>query len=300
MSVGVETGVVGRGSREGGAIVNQEEAAALASRGLGVSVDDLELREFEEGWVAWPVVAGTAVGVLPDRIGDARVVVERSTGKVSSWPPLPVEEIIARSHAAPAGRFPEDVETHLRKSGWYPGRSIPDADLDHYAQRLDVLTTDEELRLTLVAPARRFLAEFGGLTIGVAPMKPTTFQPRPTAPDVDSFSFLREDLGELITPIGTIDDPDYPEEIVLSDGGRVFLTNFSGAYLLAETIDWAVVRLVRGRGSALPLVDDEGQVRYIDGIGDPIDPSTTRGPSGAQGLDVPEEAQHPTDQRNDG
>lgn len=286
-------------AREGGAIVSREEAAELASRWLGVPGDDVELREFDEGWVAFRAVADTAAGVLPDRVGDARVVVDRATGKVTSWPPLPVEEIIARSRSAPSGRFPGDVEALLRKAGWYPGRSLPDADLDRYAERLSALTADEEIKLTITGSARRFLSEFGGLTVGAAHVKPASFQPRPSEPDIDSFLFVGEDLAQAITPIGVIDDDDYPEEIVLSSDGRVFLTNFSGAYLLAESVDWAMVRLIRGRSSLLPLVGEDGQIHYVDRLGNPIDPTTTRAPSNGEGLDVAEEAEDSADQRND-
>jgi len=265
-------------SREGGAIVNREEATELASRWLGGAV---ELREFDEGWVAWPAGPGSE-GVLPDRVGDARVVVERETGVVTSWPPLPVEEIIARRRTAPVGRFPEDVEAHLRKAGWYPGRSIPDEDIDRYAERLHDLTVDDPPVLGVIDAAREVLREFGGLTIARPGWTIWRVQPVAEDPDLTLACGLDEALSQRTTPVGVAVQPD-GLEIVMSEDGRVFFGSPAGHghYLVGDTFDWALIRSLRGEDRTLPWVASDGSVHYTDYAGEPIDPASTRRPSGA-------------------
>ncbi|GAA3386887.1 SUKH-3 domain-containing protein [Cryptosporangium minutisporangium] len=238
---------------------------------------EVELREFDGGWVAWAVAPGGA-GVLPDRIGDARVVVDGASGDLTTWPPLPVEEIIARSRPAPAGRFPEDVEAVLRKAGWYPGRAVPDADLDRYAQRLHDLTADEEPPLGVVDAARGFLKEFGGLSSREHAIDAWHFQPQDEDPAFHLFIALDQRIGQSVTPLGWISS-DYRIEISMSADGRVFVGAFSGIYLLAENADWALVRLVRGELGDLPYVEEDGEISYRSNLGDPIDPGSTRGPA---------------------
>ncbi|WP_205752219.1 SUKH-3 domain-containing protein [Cryptosporangium phraense] len=215
--------------------------------------------------------------VPPDRVGDARVVVARDSGEVTAWPPLPIDEIIARSTPTPTGRFPEDVEAHLRKAGWYPGRAVAQADLDRYADHLRELTADEPTAMGVVPAARGFLTEFGGLTVARTPKDSWSLQPQEHAPVVDLFSYLEELLDQPVTPIGWI-DAHYASELVMSEDGRVWLADFSNLFLLAEDADWALVRLGRGERSDLPSIKEDGQIYYTDYAGRPIDPSTTRRP----------------------
>ncbi|MFG1920455.1 SUKH-3 domain-containing protein [Cryptosporangium sp. NPDC048952] len=293
----------GRGdrAREGVAIVSREEAVELASRWLGVPGDSVELREFDQGWVGWRGVPDVAPGVLPERVGDARVVVDRDSGAVSSWPPLPVEEIIARSRPAEAGRFPADVEGLLRKAGWYPGRTLPDADLDRYAERLHALTVDDPPILGLVDVAEAVLREFGGLTIDRPNWTTWQLQPAAVDPDIDLVGGLGETLDQPVTPIGSVVSP-FEVEIIMSADGRVFYGGGPGHshYLVAHNFNWAVVRAIYGQDRTLPWVARSGDVVYEDSAGRAIDPGSTRGPLGAEGLDVAEEAEDAADQGHDG
>ncbi|WP_178379812.1 SUKH-3 domain-containing protein [Cryptosporangium aurantiacum] len=235
------------------------------------------MREFDGGWVAWTVTPPGDAGVLPDRIGDARVVVDGVSGELTSWPPLPVDEIIARSRRAPLGRFPEDVEAELRKAGWYPGRTVPAADLDRYAERLRALTADDPPPVEVADSARSFLSEFGGLTIERTPEDVWSIQPQDHSPVFDLFAYLEELLDQIVTPIGWV-AAHYDTELVMSADGRVWLADFSNIYLLAEGGDWALVRLARGDRSVLPSIREDGEIHYTDYAGRPIDPGSTRGP----------------------
>ncbi|GAA0263774.1 hypothetical protein GCM10009539_57370 [Cryptosporangium japonicum] len=288
-------------AREGGAIVSRDEAAELASRWLGVPGDVVELREFDEGWVAFRGVADAVAGVLPDRVGDARVVVDRVTGKVTSWPPLPVEEIIARSRGTEMRRFPTDIEDYLRKSGWHPGRSIPDEDIDRFALHLGGLPARPRATFGVVDETRAVLREFGGLVIDRPGWVTWAMQPADFDPDMALVGGLDSKIGQAITPIGAMISP-FNTEILMSEDGRVFYASEAGHshYLLGETFDWALVRALQGDDRILPWVGRDGQIHYTDFAGEPIDPATTRGPSSGEGLDVAEEAQHSTDQRDDG
>ncbi|MFI5955624.1 SUKH-3 domain-containing protein [Cryptosporangium sp. NPDC051539] len=247
-----------------------------AIRWLGAPADRIALREFDHGWVAW-VAAPTRVdpAVPPDRVGDARVVVDRESGEVTSWPPLPVDEIIARSTPSTPGRFPEDVTAHLRKAGWYPGRRIAEADIERFDQRIRELTRDDPPELRVSAAARPILEEFGGLTIGV-PGNTWRVHPIDTDPDPERFAAISTWQDEPVTPVAELDPPD-PGDVVVGHDGRVFIGDFNGSYYLAEDFDWAVVRLIRGE-EPLPSVRAGAEIHFTDYAGRPIDPSTTRRP----------------------
>lgn len=119
--------------------------------------------------------------------------------------------------------------------------------------------------------------EFGGLTLHVTNRR-HRFYPDRRDPDLDHFAYLGPTLNQRVTPIGWTDERDYPAEIVVANDGRVFKGDWSGVYLLAEDTDWALTRLIRGPGSILPPVSEDGTIHYRDALGDLIDPATVQRP----------------------
>ncbi|WP_170323700.1 SUKH-3 domain-containing protein [Cryptosporangium phraense] len=172
-------------------------------------------------------------------------------------------------------RFPHQVEANLRMAGWYPGRQIPDADIDRFDRRIQELTQDDPPVLRVSDAARPILAEFGGLTIGV-PGNTWRVHPIDTDPEMDRFAGISIWQDQPVTPVAELDPPD-PGDVVVGHDGRVFIGDYNGSYYLAEDFDWAIVRLIRGE-EPLPSVRAGTEVQFADYAGRPIDPATTRRP----------------------
>jgi hypothetical protein len=152
-----------------------QEARDLATRwlqGAEGTGGSIALLEFGGGWIAWNQMLNAEEGSA------GRVVIDRDTGDVRRWPPLPVAEIITRYTAPASPRFPADVEAHLRWAGWQPDRRVPTSDLDRYAHRLQGLADEDELGpLGIVEAAHEFLTEFCGLSVTTAATAPRRFYP---------------------------------------------------------------------------------------------------------------------------
>ncbi|MEY9211967.1 SUKH-4 family immunity protein [Thermobifida halotolerans] len=87
-------------------MVTYEQAVAIADAWLNGSASperrrEVRTHEFDLGWVVWAVPAGAAERDRvaqrrrsPSDTGDACGVVDRRTGELSTWPSVPVEEVV--------------------------------------------------------------------------------------------------------------------------------------------------------------------------------------------------------------
>src|SRR5689334_6969780 len=121
----------------------------------------------------------------------------------------------------PLSRFPPDAETFLRRAGWYPGRSIPDSEIDRYTERLRELTADDPPVAVVTDTARAIMREFGSLTITHPDWMTWTIQPLDEDPDLWLFGGLDCILGQAVTPVGNVTE-NFETVIIVSDDGRVF------------------------------------------------------------------------------
>jgi hypothetical protein len=239
-------------------VIDREQATSIAAswaapRG-GVEVE-IGLREFDQGWVAWPKPA-------PVGLGAARVVIDKETGELSQWPSIPVSTIIAQypDRLAAQQRFPAMALRSLHRAGWKSGRRVPrsvDAWLVAQADALQLVP--------LSATARRVLEEFGGLTLDQLdesgtplPGHRTQLYPHPACgrPSGAYLGFT-EETGIPLFPVGT--HGDGPSELAVAPDGRTFLFHPAGEYHLGDTFDDALITLTTDR-PALAL-DPDGTVR---------------------------------------
>ena len=74
-------------------MISREQALALARSWAAAGADpapEVDLYEFDLGYVAWPVTpAQTGRAGPPPATGTPQVVVDRATGALSQWPSLP-------------------------------------------------------------------------------------------------------------------------------------------------------------------------------------------------------------------
>lgn len=68
-------------------MINRDEAHELAARELCEEVSEIEIEEFDLGYVAWrhepPPVDPTR---LPSTVGGALPVIDKETGEITYWP----------------------------------------------------------------------------------------------------------------------------------------------------------------------------------------------------------------------
>jgi hypothetical protein len=236
-------------------MVTREEAVQrardwVAEAGRPADDIDFEVFEFDEGYVVWPVQPAGRPGALPETLGGARVVVDRDTGELSTWPMLPTPVIAERyrEQRRAQDRFPADVYADLWAAGWRPGRNVA-ASVDEWLQRTGI---DREL--PMLAPARAALDEFGGLDIpqrgpGGKPGGGFTshFYPGKYAPSTPEIREFAELHGEPVFPIG--DYADGPAHLVVTASGKVFLLHPFEDVFLGDTVDAALQWVVRGTES---------------------------------------------------
>jgi hypothetical protein len=243
-------------------MVTREEAVRrardwLAEAGRPIGEVDIEVLEFDDGFVLWPVQPPGQPGVVPETIGGARAVVDRRTGELTTWPMLPTPVIADRyrQQRRARERFPTDVYEDLWAAGWRPGRNVA-ASVDEWLSRTGI---DREL--PMVGAARAALDEFGGLDI---PQRgpggkagggfPSHLYPGRNAPTTAEIREFADILGEPVFPIG--DYEDGPSHVVVDAGGRVFLLHPMDDFFLGDTVDAALEWLVRGGDR--PVVDAAG------------------------------------------
>jgi hypothetical protein len=218
---------------------------------------DIDVYEFDLGYVVWPVQPPRLPDRSPDTIGGARAVIDKTTGELTVWPMLPAQTVAEQYRVSRAAheRFPHQVFDDLRTAGWHPGRNVAAA-VDEWLHRTGIA-----LELPLSEHARGALDEFGGLVIPQRGRggKPgggftTRFYPgrvRPTTPEIVEFAGI---IGRAVFPIGANDDG--PSHIVIDTDGRVFMLNPFDDFFLGGSIDEALAWMTRY--SPRPSVDPHG------------------------------------------
>jgi hypothetical protein len=245
-------------------MVTRDEAVARADawvNGDAAPADRIEVGvfDFEDGYVVWGVDPEPADTTRPpETVGNARGVIDRESGELSIWPPLPVPVVAAQYSAKrqAQARFPEDVLEVLRAAGWRPGRDVS-GDVARWMEHARTLETDSGEPLLLFPAARTALDEFGGLRIEATGKYPFSFHPTDHEPDYELYEGLAEILGKQVFPIGVRHD-DGPSELTIDTDGRVFASHWSGSYFVGPTLDAAITTLVRGVGNTLPQVMADG------------------------------------------
>lgn len=245
-------------------MITRDEAETRAQawvNGDAAPADRVEVGvfEFDDGYVVWGMEPEDADPTRPpSTVGSARGVIDRRTGELSVWPPLPVPVVAdrySRSRQA-SERFPADVLAALRESRWQPGRDVS-GDVARWMEHARTFPTDSGEPLLLFPAARAALDEFGGLRIEAPGKYPFSFQPADHEPDHELYAGLEEILGKQVFPIGVRHD-DGPSELTIDADGRVFASHWSGSYFVGPTLDEAIGTLVRGAGNQLPLVLADG------------------------------------------
>lgn len=253
-------------------MIGRDEALALArdwatTHGADPAAE-IGLHEFDQGYVAWLVPTGDTGSDVPAEpagppapptaSGSARIVVDRQSGVVSQWPPLPVAVVAARYAAERSAdhRFPPDVRHVLTAAGWFAGRDVT-AMVDQWATRW----AGELDGLVMSPAARAALVEFGGLTVpqfgsdGTADAGfPTFLHPVRSGLVTEEARVFVDEYDHPVFPLGG--NSDGPSELVVDAAGRVFLLHWAGYQFVAGSVDPALTRLIRG-GPFPPLRPDQ-------------------------------------------
>ena len=245
-------------------MVTREEAVSRvrawwAEHGRVVDDAGVGVYEFDLGFVVWAAGAAPDAGQAPPALdAGTRVVVDGTTGELSTWPSRPPQFVadMYRTSRRARERFPADVYDDLTAAGWRPGRDVTVA-VDGWLQRTGI---DREL--PLFAAARAVLTEFGGLT--VAQRGPTGkpgggfashFYPArnaPTTPEIHEFAGI---IGARVFPVGGNDDG--PSHLVVDERGRMFQLHPVADLFLGENVDEALTWVTRG--GERPAGDDAGR-----------------------------------------
>ena len=229
-------------------------ARAWAAEGRPEGPPEVELHEFELGWVAWPILAIEPAAVTdgpplpPTSTGTPHVVVDRESGELSRWPSLPAA-VIAEQYAitrAADDRFPADVRQMLDKAGWFPGRDVTAA-----VSQWELRFAEDLSGLTVFPVVRAALREFGGLVLPqygrngeVDGGFSTAIFPTRGGVGTDAARAFAEQYDAPVFPLGN--NQDGPAEIVMDEQGRTFFLHWAGFFRLGTSLDEAVVALVRG------------------------------------------------------
>ncbi|MFY1635100.1 SUKH-3 domain-containing protein [Solwaraspora sp. WMMB335] len=234
-------------------MIDRDEALAMARGWAGEhgTAPDVGLHEFDQGYVAWPIgsTPGTAATAgAPGSSGPPRIVIDRQTGEMTQWPPLPVAVIAQRyaTERAADRRFPPDVRHVLETAGWFPGRDVTpmiDRWRADWAAELD--------GLVMTPAARTALTEFGGLTFpqfgadGEADAGfPTFVHPVRGGLVTEEARVFIDEYDHQVFPLGG--NSDGPSELVIDADQRVFMLHWAGYLFVAAGIDAALTALIRG------------------------------------------------------
>ncbi|MET8148616.1 SUKH-3 domain-containing protein [Actinoplanes sp. NPDC005259] len=233
-------------------MITRDEALDRARAWICEGRDDqpeIGLHEFDLGWVAWPAAPAPADATRPPAsTGGPQIVVDRETGDITRWPPLPAPTIAEQYTAARAAesRFPADVGRVLVDAGWFPGRDVAAA-VDAWARE----NAEKVEAFPFFAAARAALCEFGGLVLPQfdgdgklgggfsSHLYPTT-----VGFFADRAEGFDEDYGFAVFPLGFSEDD--AAVIAMDERGRVFFLHWGDEFLIGADLDAAVVSLVRG------------------------------------------------------
>jgi len=234
-------------------VIDRAHAEAAAREHLGTG-GEIRVAEFDSGYIVWRTDQADPA-LRPPTIGRPTAVIDKETGELTPWGSLPTEMVAAQytAHRAAATRFPPDVRAALEEAGWWPGRNREPA-VVAWLNRPAVLAAVQGIEFS--GPARAALTEFGGLRLQqFGPNRtpgggfPTRFFPIPDALATDSLRAFTARTGISAAPIG--DHEDGPADLVIDPDGRVFLLHWADDFVLGDSIEAALVWLVRG-GPLIP------------------------------------------------
>jgi hypothetical protein len=231
-------------------MIDRARAEAAAREHLGPG-GEIRVAEFDTGYIVWrsepqPVDPSAP----PSTIGRSTAVVDKETGEVTPWGSLPTGLIAAQYTARRAAetRFPPDVRAALERAGWWPGRDR-EAVVVAWLNQPAVLAAVRGIEFS--GPARAALTEFGGLRLAQSGPAGGTdggftsrFFPIPDPVATEALRVFTARTGIPVAPIG--DHEDGPADLVIDPDGRVFLLHWAEDYVVGDTLDEALVWLVRG------------------------------------------------------
>jgi hypothetical protein len=224
------------------------EAAALAHFGPG---GEIRVAEFDTGFIVWRAEDRPADPSAPPlTVVRPTAVIDKGTGELTPWGSLPIDLIAAQytAHRAAERRFPPDVRAALEAAGWRPGRNREPAVIA-WLNRPSVLAAVRGIEFS--EPARAALTEFGGLRL---PQRgpdghpgggfPSRFFPIPDTLATVALRAFTLRTGIPAAPIG--DHEDGPADLVIDPDGRVYLLHWADDLVVGDSIETALVWLVRG------------------------------------------------------
>lgn len=231
-------------------MIDRGRAEASAREYLGTG-GEIRVAEFDSGYIVWRVDAPPAdPAVPPPSTGRPTAVIDKRTGAVTPWGSLPTEVVAAQytAYRAAETRFPPDVRAALEEAGWWPGRNLESAVVS-WLNRPAVLAAVKGIDFS--GPARAALIEFGGLRLPQAGPNgtpgggfPSRFFPIPQTLATQATREFMTRTGVPVAPIG--DHEDGPADLVIDPDGRVFLLHWANDFVVADSLDAALVWLVRG------------------------------------------------------
>ncbi|GIJ79983.1 SUKH-3 immunity protein [Micromonospora phaseoli] len=237
-------------------MISRDEALTIARQwaaaGQPGPTPEVDLREFDLGYVAWRVIPAPpptdGPPVPPPSTGYPRAVIDGQTGEVSQWPSLPWQTVAEKyaQYRAAEGRFPPDVRQVLDKAGWFPGRDRT-ASVNLWMVRF----ADELAGLDCPPVARAALVEFGGLRLPQFGRRGHlgggfTSYIHPTLGGVvtEAARAFAEEYDNPVYPLGN--NEDGPSELVVDAQGRVFMLHWADDFFVGPDVDSAIVKLIRG------------------------------------------------------
>ncbi len=209
------------------------------------------LYEFDLGYVAWAVPPTAPRGDGPPTIlGAPRLVIDKHTGELSTWPSLSVQVVAERyrQERRAEQRFTAEVRQVLTAAGWYPGRDVSSW-VDLWLAELHEQDPSLQRKLPLFPLARAALAEFGGLRF--TPLSPANTS---SGSWVELWPADRPVMVDLYAKFAAaVDTPVFPLawhhsgpcHTVVDEAGQAYLLCPDDAFPLAGNIDDAITALVR-------------------------------------------------------
>jgi SUKH-3 immunity protein len=230
-------------------MIDRVRAEAAAREHLG-SGGEIRVAEFDSGYIVWRAEARPLdPSTPPPSVGRPTAVIDKETGQLTPWGSLPTGMIAAQytAHRAAATRFPPDVRAALESAGWWPGRNR-EAAVVTWLNRPGVLAAVRGIEFS--GPARATLTEFGGLRLPQQGGFTSRIFPIPDALATEAPRAFITRTGISVAPIG--DHDDGPADLVIDPDGRVLLLHWGEDYVVGDSIEAALVWLVRG-GPLRPL-----------------------------------------------
>lgn len=237
-------------------MISRADAAEAVRGHYGCTAADVGLAEYDGVFVGWRKEPPADPGRPPASVGRGTAVVDRETGGLTPWSPLPADVVAQQylAHRAARDRFPADVRAVLEAAGWWPAR-------DRTAAVTTWLATPQVAAafqgVDFRGPAWAALTGFGGLRLpqagpGGSPDGgfASRFFPVPDPVGADALRSFTARTGIAAAPVG--DHEDGPGDLVIDGDGRVFLLHWADEYLVANSFDEALVWMVRG-GPLRPL-----------------------------------------------